>query len=147
MFLNVWSSTPVAYERGTEPCTCSRIITRGSGGQWCWWPSYSNVRFSILERKEVWGNTKIQCNEHRNTQLNRIYNNLYPPVINNPVFLKSISLLSPISLPVSEGTTFDIFLTSAYFLFRCRTTCLAHRSWCTDSIEGYETRLSAACWK
>jgi hypothetical protein len=147
MFLNVWSGTPVAYEHGTEPCTSSRIVILGSAGQWCWWSSYSNVRFSILERKEVWGNTKIRCNEHRNTQLKRIQKHLYPPVISNPIFLKSVSLFSPISLPVSEGTTFDIFLTSTYFLFRCPATCLAHRSWCTDNIEGYETRLSVACWK
>ena len=112
---NVWSSTPVGYELGTKPCASSQIVTLSSAGQWCWWSSYSNISFSILDRKEVWGNTKVQCNEHGNTQLNRIQNHLYPPVINNPIFLKPISLFLPISLPVSEGTIFDIFLTSTFF--------------------------------
>ena len=73
----------------------------------------------------------MQCNKHRNPELSRIQNRLYPPVINNPIFLNSISLFSPISLPVFEGTTLDMFLTSTYFLFRYRATCLAHRSWFT----------------
>jgi len=32
-------------------------------------------------------NTKVQCNEHRDTQLNSFQNSLYPPVINNPIFI------------------------------------------------------------
>ena len=77
----------------------------------------STIRFSILEPKEVWDNTKIQCNKHRNTQLNRVRNHVYPSVINNHIFLKSISLFSPISLPFPKELLSIYFLPVRIFYF------------------------------